>query len=71
MNFLNVDSSLFWTVDTCWSSPYFFHSVKVDMHIPEQKYFLLFVSMLSYFVLNLLPSRDIIWEFYFSMIFTP
>jgi hypothetical protein len=60
-----------WKVDTCWSSPYFFHSVKVNMHITEQKSFLLSVFMLSYFVLNLLTSRDMTWEFYFSMICTP
>jgi hypothetical protein len=58
-----------WKVGICWSSPYFFHSVKVDMHIPEQKSFVLFVFMLSYFALTLLPSRDMTWKFYFSMVY--
>ncbi len=73
MNLSNVATSLFWTVDTffgpvCSKQPLesghllkltiFFHSVEVDMHIHEQKSFFLFVSMLSYIALNLLPSRD-------------
>jgi hypothetical protein len=84
MNLLNVNTSLFWTVDTfsvssavnnlskvntCWSSPYFFRSVKVDMYTSRENSFPLFVSMLSYFTLNLLSSRDMTWEFYFSMVY--
>jgi len=44
--------------------------VGIDVH-PWTKVFPLCVFILSYFAWNLLPSKDITWEFYYSVICTP
>jgi hypothetical protein len=45
------------------------HTNQISAHIHLwTKVFPLFVFVLSYFASNLLPSRDMTWKFYFSMI---